>query len=668
MLARIPWRVSALILLITAGAHAQSPTAMSGTFTTEQTARGQALYATHCAACHGAALEGGIAAPLSGSVFRITWSRPNVTVDDLHFIISTTMPQLRGGTLSETEYLNVLAFILQQNGVGAGSEPLIADRLYLASIRMETGDVVSLSAAPAFVEGDQGLAPRGTGPSDDELLLAADEGANWLYHTRDYQGTRYSPLTEINRRNVGDLNPRCIYQVGDEAPFQTGPIVYDGTMYINGVHATVAIDATTCSTVWRHEWTPLDREPWIRNRGVAIKDGYVVRGTPDGYLIALDAANGNLLWARQVANPWLGETFTMPPMIFEDRILIGPAGSENAISGWVGAFRLSDGEPIWRFDTVPGATRSGGDSWANPDGILLGGGAVWTPFSLDAGRRELYVAVTNPAPDLPAFLRPGPNLYTNSLVALDVDTGELRWHDQIVPADDHDWDLTQVSPVFRASIAGEERDVIAAVGKDGLLHVIDRASRRRLYDAAVTTRSNVEEPVTAAGVHACPGLLGGVQWNGPALHPGAGLLITPAVDYCSTYYAAEDIRHVDGQSYMGGEFVFDDDWAGWLTAVDTANGSLLWRYRSSRPMVAAVTTTAGGLVFAGELTGRLLALDVENGDVLYEFQTGGPMAGGIISYAVDGKQYIAAASGAPLPRWVRDGHIGSPTVIIFSLP
>jgi len=662
------WVSIALPLWISVCAWAQESSGPQGTYTNEQAQRGRALYAARCAACHGAGLEGGSAVPLSGDRFRVAWSRPNVTVDDLNFIISTTMPQLQGGTLAPDEYLDVLAFVLQSNDVPAGTTPLNADRRYLAAIRMASEDAVALSSAPAFIEGEHGIAPRGHGPSSEELSAAADNGRDWLYHTHDYRGTRYSPLSEITTRNAARLQPKCLYQVGVDAPFQTGPIVYAGTMYIDGVHATIAIDAATCETRWRHEWQPQDREPWSRNRGVAVKDGYVVRGTNDGYLIALDAADGTLLWARQVANPWLGETFTMPPMIFEDRILIGPAGSENAISGWVGAFRLTDGEPIWRFDTVPGATRSGGSTWGNPEGILLGGGAVWTPFTLDEERRELYVAVTNPSPDLPAFLRPGPNLYTNSIVALNVDTGELRWHDQIVPSDDHDWDLTQVSPVFRARIRGRERDVVTAVGKDGLLHVIDRASHERYYTAAVTTRTNVETRVTAAGVRACPGLLGGVQWNGPALHPSAGVLVTPAVDYCATFFAAEDVRHVDGQTYLGGTYEFDDEWSGWLTAVNTADGSVRWRYRSERPMVGAVTTTGGGLVFAGELTGRFLALDVENGEVLYQFQTGGPIAGGVVSYEVDGKQYVAVASGAPLPRWARDGHVGAATIVVLALP
>ena len=164
-----------------------------------------------------------------------------------------------------------------------------------------------------------------------------------------------------------------------------------------------------------------------------MKDGRLARGTPDGYLLLLNAQSGELIWARKIANPTLGETFTMSPLIYEDLILIGPAGSENGISGWVGAFRLSDGSEVWKFKTVPGAEDRGSESWGNPTGIKLGGGAVWTPFSFDLQKEELYVPVTNPAPDLAAQLRPGDNLYTNSLVALDIRTGELRWHKQLIP-------------------------------------------------------------------------------------------------------------------------------------------------------------------------------------------------------------------------------------------
>lgn len=647
-------------------ASAQEVTPGTGTYTLDQAVRGRTLYSDHCVSCHGSNLEGGAAPTVVGQLFRRTWSRSNVTVDDLHYLISTSMPPQQTHILTEDQYLAILAFILQRNGVPAGTETLKPNRDYLLAIRMDAGE--PMTTAPAFIEGERGMTPTGIGPDSDDLLQAGETPENWLYHTRDYQGTRYSPLSQINTENVADLRPECIYQVGDPGNFQTGPIVYEGTMYVTGIHVTAAIDAATCRQQWRHVWEPQDREVWLNNRGVAIKDGYVVRATSDGYLFALDAADGTMLWARQVADPWMGETFTMAPMIFEDKILIGPAGSENAISGWVGAFRLVDGEPIWRFKTVPGATRSGGETWGNPTGIPLGGGAIWTPLSLDPDRGELYVAVTNPAPDLSAKLRPGPNLYTNSIVALDVRSGELRWYDQLVPADDHDWDLTQVSPVFRASVDGEDRDLVATVGKDGLLRILDRNSHERLYEVEVTTRKNVDAPVTTDGTYACPGILGGVEWNGPALHPDENLLITPAVDFCFTFYEAEETRYVEGEVYLGGYVEPDtDSWSGWVTAVNASDGSIRWKYRSPSPMLAAVTTTAGGLVLTGELTGDFLVLDVATGNPLYRFNTGGPIGGGLVSYEVEGRQYVAVASGRPSQFWYGD-HPGSSTIVVFTVP
>jgi alcohol dehydrogenase (cytochrome c) len=354
-------------------------------------------------------------------------------------------------------------------------------------------------------------------------------------------------------------------------------------------------------------------------------------------------------------------------LIFEDLILIGPAGSENGISGWVGAFRLSDGKPVWRFETVPGATEKGNKSWGNPNNIALGGGSVWTPFSLDPAKGELYVAVTNPAPDLPGDQRPGDNLYTNSMVVLDVHTGKLLWHKQMVANDSHDYDLTQVSPLFTASVQGHTSSLVATVGKDGVLRTVDRNSREVVHKTSVTTVENSETPVTTKGVHACPGVLGGVEWNGPAFNPETNMLYAGAVDWCATFKSAEVVKRIPGRSYMGGTVQSDKSAQGWITAIDASTGAVRWKYRSSRPVVGAVTTTAGGLVFGGELTGSFVALDARSGDVLYRFNTGGPIGAGIVSYELGGKQYVAVMSGRPSRFWT-DQNPGAPTMFLFALP
>jgi alcohol dehydrogenase (cytochrome c) len=406
---------------------------------------------------------------------------------------------------------------------------------------------------------------------------------------------------------------------------------------------------------------------WQNNRGAAIKDGYLVRGTSDGYLLALNAASGALVWAVKAADAKQGETFTMAPLLFEDLVLIGPAGGENGISGWVGAFRLRDGSPVWKFQTVPGATLAGSESWGNPKGIKLGGGSVWTPFTLDAEKGELFVAVTNPAPDLPANLRPGDNRYTNSVVVLDVHTGKLLWYKQMVPNDSHDWDLTQVSPLFRAKVGGREAQLLATVGKEGILRTIDRDNHEVVYSTPVTTIKNAETPVTKEGTEACPGSLGGVEWNGPALNRELNMLYVNAVDWCAKFTSAETVRHIPGRMYMGGTVKFGAESQGWLTAIDASTGAVKWKYQSKWPLLSALTATKGNVIFTGELAGDFLALDARDGKVLYQFNTGGAIAAGVVTYEEGGKQYVAVMSGKPSPFW-GSAVSGVPTVFLFALP
>lgn len=640
----------------------------SGTFTESQFESGAIIYAELCAFCHGLEAEGGVAVALTGPDFRRDYSSRDSDVGSLLRVISDTMPPRQPDRLTDAGNLAVLAFVLGSNGVLTGSEALKNEASYLSAIPLARGDQ-KLDISKTFIEGIGGLVPSGSGPSFNDLLKADKNSADWLYHNHNYRGTRYSALSEINRSNITDLVQVCAYQMGSKNTMQTGPIVSDGVMYVTNMTHTAAIDAATCKRIWSYDWEARDRTVWGNNRGVAIKDGYVVRGTNDGYLLALDSSDGKLLWARQVADPWLGETFTMPPMIYKDLILIGPAGSENAISGWVGAFSLSDGGLVWKFETVPEAAAGGGATWGNPENIPLGGGAVWTPLSLDYEMGELYVAVSNPAPDLPAYLRPGENLYTNNIVALNPENGELVWHKSLVPNDDHDWDLTQVSPVLKSAFDNTKKNLVATVGKDGVLRAIDLESKTTMYETEITTRLNADVPVTREGVIACPGVFGGVLWNGPAYVPSERLLVTPAIDYCARFSAAAVIEHTPGRLYMGGDVAPMENQSGWLTAVGAESGESRWKYHSPAPMVSGVTTTAGGLVVAGELTGNLLFLDSSTGEVLRQIDTGAPLGGGVVSYSSMGRQYIAVSSGNAMMTF-KTGH-ETPregSIIVYSLP
>jgi alcohol dehydrogenase (cytochrome c) len=655
-----------ILALITAAGQAQQP---GGLYTLDQAGLGQAVYARRCSQCHGADLAGASAPALVGVAFARTWGRPGLTLDDLYYVLRTTMPKDAPASLEQRDYLAVLAYLLRRNGYPAGRQELSGDQGQLRTVQLAGADTVVDRAARRTTEIVTHRAPTLRTPTQGELDTAQANGRDWLYATHDYSGQRYSPLAAITSGTAPQLRPVCVYQVGDPGIFQTNPIVYEGTIYITTLHATIALDGTTCRPLWRSVWEPRDREITPRNRGVALKDGFVVRGTSDGWLVALDAASGGLLWARQVADPAQGETFAMPPLIFEDLVLIGPAGSEHAMRGWVGAFRLKDGTPVWRFRVVPAPGEPGSETWPNPQHLLLGGGAVWTPMSLDREQGLLFVATGNPSPDFSAAARPGTSLHTNSIVVLDARSGMPRWTAQLVPSDYHDWDLTHAGPLFRTLVGDRRRDLVVAVGKDGLLRVLDRGTGERLYEVPVTRRENTDAPVTTGGVHACPGALGGVEWNGPAYNPLTNLLYVGAVDWCSTFIAADTVRYVPGQLYLGGRVMWDSlsEARGWLTAVDATRGTVRWRYRSPAPLLAAVTTTAGGVVFTGELTGDFLVLDARSGEVRYRFNTGGPMGAGIVTYAVNGKQYVAAMSGGASPFWVSRER-GSATVVIFGLP
>lgn len=349
-------------------------------------------------------------------------------------------------------------------------------------------------------------------------------------------------------------------------------------------------------------------------------------------------------------------------------MIIGPSGSEFGIKGWVGAFKLDDGQPVWKFNTIPDDGEPGAETWGGADSRARGGGGIWTTPVLDVARGHLYVAVGNPAPDFFGSHRPGTNLYTNSAVVLDVRTGKLLWHKQTVPHDTHDWDMPVASPLFTTAIGGAKRDLVTLGAKDGLLRLVDRNSREQLYSVPVTTRTNSDIDPTEDGVYTCPGLAGGVEWSTPAYSPKLDLMVVPAVDWCGVFKKDEEARFVAGQQYMGGSFTWDpvEKSRGWLTAIKASTGEVQWKYQSQRPMLATVTATPGDVLFTGELTGDFLVLDARNGNVVYRFNGGGTIVGGVITYAVNRKQYVAVVSGMAAGFW--QAQPGSMTVTVFALP
>jgi alcohol dehydrogenase (cytochrome c) len=507
--------------------------------------------------------------------------------------------------------------------------------------------------------------PTSDRPSQDELDRADTEPSDWLTYNKGYLGYRFSKLDEINASNVRDLKVICTFKLGERGSFQNGPIEYDGTLYTTSALATFAIDAATCERRWQHQYSP-GYVPVANNKGAAIAGGRVIRGTPDGHLIALDAKTGALLWDRQIMDPTNGEFATAAPLVWKDLVFIGKAGADFGIRGEMMAFRAFDGAKVWGFYVVPGHGEVGSDTWENPASVEHGGGSTWTSYSLDPAAGLLMIPVGNPAPDFAKEMRPGANLFTDSIVALDAATGQLRWWRQLVAADDRDWD-TSVVAAFDVADGGK---LAAAAGKDGVLHVVDRADGRLRFTAPLVSRYlNAMTAVTGgAGIRLCP--TAAVQWNGPAYSPNANLIYMNGIDWCAQVIKGPTPTYVKGQSYLGWANAFGtrdplDQAFGLVNAIDPATGQLKWRYRTSALPLGAVTATAGGFVMTGETNGDFVVLADATGEELYKANLGGAIGGGIITYEASGKQFVAVSAGHNANYF---GAQGDNEIVVLGMP
>ena len=625
-------------------------------------AAGKAVFANQCATCHtieagkngfGPSLAGVFdrkAGSLAGYNYSPAMAQSGLSWDEktLDVFLTASTKEVPGTSMSvslpnATDRANVIA--------------------YLETLGRTSAPAAAATATPA-----SGGEPSAHGPTQDELLNAARNQHDWLYASKDYMGQRFVDLRQITPRNAGQLRAACIYRSNNAGATQTSPLVYKGVMYLTIDKAIVAIDAATCRERWTYNWEGKGAVLSPTNRGVAIKDGRVVRGTADGYLIAVDLDKGTLLWSQKIADAKSSQYLSMPPLIYADLVIYGPAGADWGAKNWIGAFRLSTGEQVWRFNLIPDAGEPGAETWTNPESREHGGGSLWTPLSLDAAKGVLYVPVGNPSPDFYPDVRPGTNLYTNSAVALDVRTGKMLWYHQFAPNDANDRDLSQVSPLFSAKVKGKPRNLLAVSGKDGLLRMLDRDTQEVLYELPITTRTDFDKVPTVAGAHGCPGLLGGMEWNGPAYSPPTKTLYVATVDWCGTFTKSDKPpQFTENAHYYGGAVTPDprDQAKGWLQAIDATTGSVRWRVHWPTPLVAGVTATSGGVLFTGDLNNDFLAIDASNGKTLYRFNTGGSVGGGVISYDIGGKQYVATTSGVVSGFF---GGSGTSAIIIFSLP
>ena len=636
--------------------------AQTAWFSDAQASAARGDYATACAACHGGTLGGGSAPALKGAGFLRKWSGRSLR--DLWQEVHTLMPLTAPGSMTETQSLGLMALILQDNGFPSGE-----GALQTASLDRTITPPATAGQPPPVVAGKPPEVavsqPVGHAPTQAELDAADTDGTNWLMYNKGYMGYRYSPLKEIDRTNAARLRPVCMFQLGEIGPFHAGPVIYDGTMYVTTAHGVYAIDAATCRKQWDYHYQPWGPEVQPNNKGVAIADGRVIRGTPDGALIALDAKTGKLLWQRQIMDPTLGEFAAAAPIVWKDLVFMGKAGGDWGIDGAMMAFKASDGSEVWNFGWLPRGDAPGADSWKDPQSALKGGGSTWSTYSLDAKDNMLLVPIGNPSPDFHPEMRPGDNLYTNSVVSLDPATGKLKWYYQLVPNDGHDWDTT-VAAAFDGP-GGEK--LVAAAGKDGVLTVLDRADGKLKFKVPIVRQENTDTPIGQERVHFCP--VQALLYNGAAYSPATHLLYINSQDWCAYAVMGPQPKYVKGMQYAGWANGFGtrdplDQSIGWTTAIDAASGKIKWRLRlPGVPMIAAVTPTAGDVVFTGDTAGNFLVLDATDGKVLYSFNTGGSFGGGVATYSVHGRQYVAAMTGnTSFAKYLAGG---APTVVVFGL-
>lgn len=507
------------------------------------------------------------------------------------------------------------------------------------------------------------------GPAFSGSLAPADSAssadADWPMYNRSYDGTRFSPLAQITAANVATLTPACTFPLGVKANMQTGLVAVGGTLYFTTVTDSYAVDATTCAMRWRHEYDFDPKPPFDPNkvnRGLAYLAGpdraRLFRGANDGRVMALDPATGEELWSAVVGDPSTGETFPAAPIAWNGLVFMGNAGGDNfAVKGRLMALDVKTGGRVWRFDLVA-ENGEAARSW--PEKMELFpkvGGASWTSYALDTATGVVYTPTGNAAPDFIEGVRPGRNLYTYSVVALDSREGTLHTFYQMLEHDDHDWDIA-AAPSLVSTHGGQHLMVVA--GKDGHLYGTDQATGKRIYATPVSTIENIDAPLTGKGARFCPGVNGGVEWNGPSYSPRTNMLYVGSVDWCTTIttYGADQSGKYRGKEalpWTGSNSLFapfgKNDLArrGWLTSVDADDGSIKWRYASPVPLIAGVTSTAGGVVFTGDIAGNILAFDATDGHELWRYATGAPIGGGVITYAVGGTEYLAVAVGMNSP-------------------
>jgi alcohol dehydrogenase (cytochrome c) len=559
--------------------------------------------------------------------------------------------------------------------------------------------LTAFTAGPALAASDT---------SAERLLNTAKEPQNWLTHHGNYSATRYSTLDQINQSNIKDLHVAWTFALGGiegggiwpHGGLEGTPVVEDGFMYVtDGWGSVYKLDLSggAGKLVWK--MNPETDKDWagavaccgVNNRGVGLWKDKVISHTLDGRLIATNKETGEIEWERAVADPAIAETITGAPLIVKDMAITGTAGAEYGIRGWLAATDLNTGKELWRRHTIPGPGEPGHETWADDhDAWKNGGGSTWVTGAYDADQNLIIWGVGNPGPDWDAEYRPGDNLYTNSAIALDADTGEVKWHYQYTPNDPYDYDSVSEHVLVDSDINGEARKVALHADRNGFGYAIDRTSgefiwgtpfvkkltwtsgldpetgkplnydpKAKVQHYAAGTAPDRENPVGVS----CPGNMGGKNWPPTAYNPKYHLWYIPVIESCNTM---TNVEMIPGESYKPREFFTGggpsqhEQITGSVTAIDVSTGKVVGKYETKYPMLGGILTTAGDLVLTGQPSGEFVALNAQTLEELWRFETNAGINAPPITYSIGDKQYIAllVGLGGAWPKWFVDGTKG----------
>ncbi|MDA2924576.1 PQQ-dependent dehydrogenase, methanol/ethanol family [Acidobacteria bacterium AH-259-L09] len=512
-----------------------------------------------------------------------------------------------------------------------------------------------------------------------ERLLAADrEPRNWLTYSGTYSSTRHSLLDQIDRGNVADLELKWVFQAQSLQSFEATPLVVDGIMYLTEAPNTVvALDAKLGRVFWTYPYRPSAKaRPCCGqvNRGLAILGDMLFMATIDAQLVAVDAVNGRPVWKTSVADPSAGYAMTLAPLVVKDMVVVGVAGGEFGIRGFIAAYDVKSGDEVWRFYTIPGPGEPGHKTWEG-DAWKHGGASVWVTGSYDPDLNLMYWGIGNPGPDWNPAQRPGDNLYSDSVVALDADTGKLKWHFQFTPNDPYDYDAVQI-PVLVDEPArdGSLRKLMLWGNRNGFFYVLDRTTGQFLsghpfvrvnWASGLTPEGRPIPTPQPPGATTFPGVQGGTNWYSPAYSPSTRLFYLSAWEDYGSVFKPEFSEYQPGRRFLGGRPTSPipgaanvpsirrghiNTWTeamgrGAVIAIDPGTGEQRWKFEMSDVSMSGLLTTASDLLFTGGREGYFHALDARTGQLLWKVTLGGQVINGPITYAVDGTQHVAVAAG-----------------------